>query len=93
MINLPGARKVYQRKNYTIYAAKVGYIVHNINKEFESGHTHVRSFIKAKSLIDLCVRGKLPNRPVEWEIECLIRISDDINYTKELSEIVGGDVV
>lgn len=88
LISLPGARKVYQRKSYVIYQAKGGYIVHNLNKKFENGHTHVRSFHKAKSLIDLCVRKKLPDTPRNWEIESLIRISNDDMYINKLKILI-----
>lgn len=91
MINLPGARKIYQRKQYTIYQVRNGYLIHNVNKEFENSHTHVRSFHKAKSLIDLCVRSKLPNKPVKWEIESLLRISNDKKYKNKLRKLIGGE--
>ena len=91
LISLPGARKIYQRKQYTIYQVRNGYIIHNINKDFEKGHTHVKSFHKAKSLIDLCVRSKLPNKPINWEIERLLRISNDKRYKNKLQKLIGGD--
>ena len=47
----PGARKIYQRKEYVIYQVKYGYIVHNTKKHFEEGYTHIHTFNKAKSLI------------------------------------------
>ena len=84
MINLPGARKIYQRKEYTIHQVKNGYVIHNINENFENGHAHVRSFHKAKSLIDLSIRKKLPTKPKTWEIERLLRISNDKTYKNKL---------
>lgn len=82
-----GARKIYQRKEYTIYQVRNGYVVHNTKMKFEKGHTHVKSFSKAKSLIDLCVRKKMPNRPVKWEIDCLIRIANDTEYIEKLKKL------
>lgn len=84
----PGARKIYQRKEYVIYQVKYGYIVHNIKKHFEEGHTHIHTFNKAKSLIDLAVRKKLPNTPRKWEIESLIRIVKDEKYKEELRSLL-----
>lgn len=83
----PGARKIYQRKEYVIYQVKHGYIVHNTKKHFEEGHTHVYRFNKAKSLIDLAVRKKLPNTPRQWEIESLLRIVKDEQYKKSLRSL------
>lgn len=82
-----GARRIFQRKEYSIYKVSDGYIVHNTNKEFRIGHTHVRSFKKAKSIVDLCVRKKLPNTPREWEIESLMRITNNNTYRNKLRDL------
>lgn len=82
-----GARKIFQRKEYAIYKVKDGYIIHNTNKKFEKGHSHVRSFVKSKSLIDLAIRRKLPNTPKAWEIESLLRISNDMTYKNKLRDL------
>lgn len=83
-----GSRKVFQRKEYSIYAVHDGFIVHNTNKPFKLGHTHVKSFYKAKSFVDLCIRRKLPNEPREWEIKSLLRISNDNTYKNKLRELI-----
>lgn len=84
----PGARKIYQRKEYVIYQVKHGYIVHNTKKHFEEGHTHIHNYNKAKSIIDLAVRKKMPNTPRKWEIECLLRIVKDEKYKEELRSLL-----
>ena len=83
-----GAKKIFQRKEYSIYKASDGYIVHNTNKEFRIGHTHVRSFNKAKSIVDLCVRKKLPNTPRRWEIESLMRVTNNNTYRNKLRDML-----
>ena len=79
-----GARKIFQRKEYSIYKVKDGFVIHNTNKKFENGHTHIRTFSKAKSIVDLCVRKKLPNKPCRWEIQSLIRVTDNQTYKNKL---------
>lgn len=79
-----GAKKVFQRKEYSIYKASDGFIVHNTNLPFKGHHTHIRSFHKAKSLVDLCIRKKLPNTPRRWEIESLMRVSNNQTYKNKL---------
>lgn len=83
-----GAKKIFQRKEYSIYKVRGGYIIHNTNKEFEKGHAHVKSFHKAKSLVDLAVRKKLPYTPRVWEIECLLRIVNDNTYKNKLRSLL-----
>ena len=85
-----GSRKIFQRKEYSIYKASDGYIVHNTNKPFEKGHTHVHSFNKAKSIVDLCIRKKLPNTPRAWEIESLMRITNNNTYYNKLRDMLEG---
>lgn len=83
-----GARRIFQRKEYSIYKVSDGYIVHNTNKEFRIGHTHVRSFSKAKSIVDLCVRKKLPNTLRKWEIESLMRVTNNNTYRNKLRDML-----
>lgn len=83
-----GSKKIYQRKEYTIYQVKRGYIVHNTKKPFIDGHTHIYNYNKAKSIIDLAVRKKLPNTPKKWEIESLIRIVKDEEYKEKLRSLL-----
>lgn len=79
-----GGRKVYQRKPYIILECGGYYIVFNTNKKFEEGHTHVGTFSYAKSIIDLCIRMKYPNRPNKRLINSLIRVSNDDVYIDSL---------
>ena len=82
------SRKIFQRKEYSIYKCSDGYVVHNTNKEFENGHTHIHNYNKAKSIIDLAVRKKMPNTPRKWEIECLLRIVKDKKYKERLRSLL-----
>lgn len=82
----PRAKKIFQRENYIIYFIKNEYIVQNLNKRFELNYK-LKNFSKAKSLVDLCVRKKVPNNPKHWEIEILIRMSDDVKYIEKLKNL------
>ena len=44
-----GAKKIFQRKEYSIYRASDGFIIHNTNLPFKDHHTHIRDFHKDKS--------------------------------------------
>ena len=74
------SRKIFQRKEYSIYRCSDGFVVHNTNKKFENGHTHVNNFYK--------VRKKLPNTSRKWEIESLIRGVKDKEYKKQLINLL-----
>ena len=85
-----GAKKIFQRKEYSIYRVKDGFIIHNTNGDFKKHHTHVRSFNKAKSIVDLCIRKKLPNTPRKWEIESLMRLTRNNAYYNKLRDLLEG---
>ena len=55
-----GASKVYEKQGYIILRVRNGYIVYNTNKVFSEGHTHLKSFAMAKTLIDNCIKHKRP---------------------------------
>ena len=83
-----GAKKIFQRKEYSIYRVKDGFIIHNTNGNFKNHHTHVRSFNKAKSIVDLCIRKKIPNTPRKWEIESLMRLTRNNAYYNKLRDLL-----
>ena len=66
------SRKIFQRKEYSIYRCSDGFVIHNTNKEFENGHTHVNNFYKAKILV---IR------------QSLIRLTNDNRYRNKLLEL------
>ncbi len=82
------SRKIFQRKEYSIYRCSDGFVVHNTNKKFENGHTHIRSFKKAKSIVDLCIRKRLPDKPDIWEIESLMRLTRNNAYYNQLRDLL-----
>lgn len=80
---------VYKKKNYVIYSNKEGFIIHNRNKEFQSGHSHISNFNTAKYLIDMAIYSRIPNRKSIYFLESLIRISNDPDYIKKLRALKG----
>ena len=83
-----GADKVYQRNEYIILKMKRGYVVYNTNKHFSEGHTHIRSFSMAKTLIDNCIKKKRPKSSNVYIITSHIRVSDDDKYISMLVDLL-----
>ena len=78
------SRKIFQRKEYSIYQAGDGYVVHNTNKRFENGHTHVSNFYKAKILVILAIKRQIDDKLTKHDIESLIRLTNDNRYRNQL---------
>lgn len=79
---------VYKKKNFNIYGYKDKYIIHNTNKEFSKGHTHIKNFKTAKFLIDLSIHKSIPKHHNKYFLVSLLRISDDKEYSDKLSNII-----
>lgn len=79
------SKVVYRKKSFIILETKKNvYIVHNKKKKFKEGHTHTNNYNYAKSLIDLCVRQKLPRKPHKRIMESLTRLTDSKKYIRKL---------
>ncbi|WP_195929348.1 hypothetical protein [Clostridium sp. 1001270J_160509_D11] len=78
------SRKVFQRKEYSIYRAGDGFIIHNTNKDFKIGHTHVSNFYKAKILVIMAIKREIDDKLSERDIESLIRLTNDNRYRNKL---------
>lgn len=83
-------KKVYQIENYVMYRVNNKYYaIENIKKSDGINLSlYVKTFKKARSLIDLAIRKKIPNTPRKWEIRILIKISDDKEYISKLQTLL-----
>ena len=80
------SQTIYRKKNFIILKTKNSFIVYNKKKKFKEGHTHTNNYNYAKSLIDLCIRKKLPRRPQKRIMESLKRLTNDYKYLEKLKE-------
>lgn len=80
---------IYRKKNYNIYrAGKNQYIVHNTNKVFKEGHTHINNYHAAKMIIQLAVTKTIPLHLSKYLLESLIRVSEDEYYIKSIEKML-----
>lgn len=78
---------------YEQYEARKGgrkeFIVHNTAKEFQDGHSHLKSFKTAKYLVKLCIHKSMPRHLSRYLLVSLYRLSDDEEYRAKLMEFYG----
>lgn len=80
---------IYRRKNYNIYKmGKNNFIVHNINKKFEEGHTHINNYNAAKTVISMSLNNTVPDNLSKYLIESIIRISTNKDYIEQLKVLL-----
>ena len=80
--------KVYEKKEFIIFQVKNGYIAYNTKKAFKDGHTHMKCFKSAKTVIDLVIRKKVPRSTDLYYLTSLIRLSEDLSYINKIEELI-----
>ena len=80
--------KVYERKEFIIFQVKNGYIAYNTKKAFKEGHTHMKCFKSAKTVIDLVIRKKVPRSNDLYYLTSLIRLSENLAYITKINDLI-----
>lgn len=78
--------QVYQNTHFKVYKADDGFIVHNIDKGFQDGHTHVQKYTTCMVLIKLLVQKRPPRSKSRYFLESLLRLCDDEGYKELIRE-------
>lgn len=80
---------IYTRKNYKIYKVNKGeFIVHNTNKQFNQGHTHINNFNTAKYIISMSLNSLVPKKKLSnYLLESIQRISTDKSYIGKIENL------
>lgn len=82
-----GLNKVYEEREYSIYASKDGYILVNENMQ-GFAHTHINRLETALWLISLSKRKKLPHDISRYLLISLLRVNADDYYLKKITELM-----
>lgn len=67
---------------------KNNFIVHNTNKKFEEGHTHINNYNTAKTVISMSLNNTISAHLSKYLIESIIRISTDEEYIEQLKVLL-----
>lgn len=71
-----------------IYQHKNGhYIIHNSNKRFEDGHTHLRSKRRSYEVAENTIKKHFPRHWSNYFIESMIRLTEDELFEKRLKKL------
>lgn len=83
---MPGAMNVlYRKKNYKIYDANGGYIVHNTKLPFQGHHSHINNFHTCKYIIDLCIHKSIPKEKIsDYLLISILKLADDSDYKSKI---------
>lgn len=81
--------KILTIKHFNIYSdGKDHFIVHNMRKPFNEGHTHINNFNTAKYIIYLALYKRIPkNKHLSiYLIDSVIRLSIDNEYICKMED-------
>ena len=83
---------VYEKGEFIVMKVRsddrVGYIVHNTNKKWEEGHTHLKSFNMAKELINNVTKHKKPKTSNGYLLMSHIRVTNDESYERYIRDLM-----
>lgn len=79
--------QVWQKREFKIYHADDGYILHNSRLEGFK-HSHIKSFETAKYIAELSLHKRVPHDLCKYLLVSLIRINDDEIYCRKIQELI-----
>jgi hypothetical protein len=79
---------IYISGSFMIFRSGKGFVVYNRAKDFKGGHTHLNNFNAGKKAIKLVQRKIIPTRSSNYFLESLARLSNDIEYSSKLRQII-----
>lgn len=79
---------IYSKKEYIVKKVCNDFLIININKDFRHGHTHVKSFKMAKTIIDNCIRKRVPKTSNLYLLDSHVRLSNDVKYKTFIKDII-----
>ncbi len=78
---------VYSKDEFIILKKSRGFIVYNTKKEWEEGHSHLKSYKAAKTAINLVRKNKLPRSRGLYYLTTLQILSQDEKYIDRIEQL------
>lgn len=78
----------YHKDNFIIFNADGGIVVYNTDKDFDKGHTHLKSFKAGRDAINFVLRQKIPSRASNYYLRSLVRLSTNSRYINKIEDLI-----
>lgn len=65
-------------------SAEKRYIVHNTNKSWSEGHTHIKTLKQADYICDCVIKSKVPQRVNKYFLVSIRRVATDPAYISKI---------
>jgi len=80
--------QIYQNTHFKVYKSEDGFIIHNTDKGFHDGHTHVQKYDTCMVIIKLLITKKPPKSKSKHFLESLLRLCDDEIYKQQIQQML-----
>lgn len=78
----------YHKDNFIIFNADGGIVVYNTDKDFDKGHTHLKSFKAGRDAINFVLMQKIPSRASNYYLRSLVRLSTNSRYINKIEDLI-----
>lgn len=79
---------IYSKGSFIIFLAGDNCVVYNKEKDFECGHSHLKSIKAGKDAITFVMAGKIPKNCRNYYLITLQRLSTDETYINKIQELM-----
>lgn len=85
-------KKLFSKKYMVVFQREESneYIVYNMKKRWEEGHTHIRTYKQAQYLVDCILGKKIPKKTNKYFLISLKRLAKDKKYQEQLQNRIDG---
>lgn len=80
-------KHVYSHGDFIVFKTGSGYVVYNMSKPFETGHTHIRNRKSAIDAVNFVIYSRIPKRTSDYYLLSLIRLSTDEKYIEHIQSL------
>ena len=78
----------YFRNGFIIFPCGKGHVVYNLRKDFDGGHSHLRSFKSCKDAITFVTNKVIPKTCSNYYLTTLKRLSNDKGYIARIDDLI-----
>ena len=88
-----GKKKKKKKRQFKVFFSEEhkNYVVLNIKKPFNEGHTHVQHYNQTLYLIDCVIKNKIPKKCNKYFLVSLTRLAKDKKYIDKIERVLNGE--
>lgn len=84
---------IYTKRQFKVFYSEdhKNYVVLNMKKPFNEGHTHTQHYNQTLYMIDCVIKNKIPKKCNKYFLVSLTRLAKDKKYIERIERILSGE--